>query len=253
MKKTLLYFFTFIFVMFFATKGVQAAWQAATGESGSANMLITASAVYSAALLALFVKFRWAVLSSAWFRTADKSVFFWAAIAAAGTLLPFTWLQEFLPELDESTSETYRSIVHAPLGYIALCLFAPFVEETVFRGAMLRSLLGTKLKPWAAVTISAALFAAAHISPAQMPHAFITGLLLGWMYFRTGSILPGVAFHWANNTIVYAIVALTPQMENMTLSQIFGSDMHVAIALACSLCILCPALFQLHLRMKKSR
>lgn len=251
MKQALLYFFAFIFVMYFTVVGVQAAWQYATGSSQSATMLITASAVYSVLLLALFLWRRWAVLSAAWFRTANKGVLFWAAIAAMGTLLPFTWMQELLPELDDSTAETYRSIAHAPLGYLTLCLFAPFVEETVFRGAILRSLLDTKMKPWAAVAISAVLFAVVHVNVAQMPHAFIVGILLGWMYCRTDSILPGVAFHWVNNTVVYAVIIVAPQLEEMTLQQVFGSDIRVLMAMGCSLCILLPALFQLNRLMRR--
>lgn len=251
MKQALIYFFAFIFVMYFLVVGVQAVWQYATGNGTSATMLITASAVYSVLLLALFLWRGWTVLSPTWFRTANKGIFFWAAIAAVGTLLPFTWLQELLPELDSDTAETYRNIAHAPLGYLTLCLFAPFVEEVVFRGAILRALLNTKLHPWAAISVSAVLFAVVHGNVAQMPHAFIIALLLGWMYRRTGSILPGVAFHWVNNTVVYAIIILAPQVEDMTLRQVFGSNIRVLMAIGCSLCILLPALYQLNRLMKR--
>lgn len=245
MKKASLYFFMFIFIMYFSTVGVQLVWKTVTGVSRSANMLIAASAVYSVLLLVLFLWRGWAVLSPAWFRKSDKAILFWAGIAALGTIVPFTWLQEFLPELDEGTAETYRSIAQAPLGYVTLCLFAPFVEEVVFRGAILRSLLSNKMKPWTAIILSAALFAVVHLNPAQMPHAFIIGLLLGWMYCRTGSILPGVTLHWVNNTVVYALIVLAPQLENMTLIQIFGSNTRIALAVGCSFCILLPALYQI--------
>lgn len=251
MKKALLCFLMFVFVVYFVTIGTVFLWKLITGDSGSVYIAITSSAIYSVILLALFIRKRWAVLSPAWFRAADKSVLFWAGVAAAGTLLPFAWLQEFLPELDESIAETYRAIAHQPLGYMTLCLFAPFVEETVFRGAILRSLLSAKLTPWTAIIFSALLFAIVHVNPAQMPHAFIIGILLGWMYFRTNSILPGVVFHWVNNTIVYATIMLAPQMEDLTLRQVFGSNLHVAMALTFSFCILCPSLFQLQLRMKR--
>jgi len=237
--------------MYFTTAGIQLVWKHVAGTAQSATMFITASATYSVILLVLFLKMRWATMSATWFHTADRSILFWAAVAAAGSLLPFTWLQEFLPELDEGIAKTYRDIAHQPLGYMALCLFAPFVEETVFRGAILRSLLGSKLTAWAAIVVSAILFAIAHVNPSQMPHAFIVGIFLGWMYLRTNSILPGVVFHWVNNTTVYSIIMLAPQMEDLTLRQVFGSNLHVAMALAFSLCIFCPSLFQLHLRMKK--
>ena len=102
-----------------------------------------------------------------------------------------------------------------------------------------------------AIAISALLFALAHGNPAQMPHAFLIGLLLGWIFYRTGSILPCVALHWTNNTVAYVLYNLYPAASSMKLVDIFkGSELHVYLALLFSLFLLGPALFQLHLRMK---
>lgn len=251
MKKALLYFFMFLFVVYFVSVGTLFAWQKATGTDHSIYISITAAAIYSAVLLALFLWQRWAVLSPAWLRTRQWAVLFWAAMASVGTIVPSLALGEFLPELDDSMAETFRGLVKSDFGYLVLCIFAPFVEEVVFRGAILRALRQAMRSPWAAIAVSAVLFAAAHGNLAQMPHAFLMGLLLGWMYVRTDSILPGVVLHWANNTVSYAMLLLFPQYEEMTMRQVFGSDLHVALALLCSLCVLLPALFQLNLRMKK--
>lgn len=252
MKKALLCFFMFLFVMYFVTLGTVLLWKTITGDDDSVYIAIISSAVYSIILLALFLWRRWAVLSPAWLHVADKSVLFWAGIVAVGAFVPSSWVQELLPKIDDSTAATYRALIHEPTGYIMLCLLAPFVEEMVFRGAILRSLLDVRINKWAAIALSAALFAIVHGNIAQMPHAFISGLFLGWMYSRTGSILPGVAFHWVNNTAVYIIMTLMPQLEDMTMKQVFGSDVRVALAILCSLCIIVPALFQLNLRMKRA-
>lgn len=251
MKKAFLCFFMFLFVVYFVTVGTIWLWQIVTNSDDSIYIYITASAIYSIILLVLFVWRRWTVMSPTWFRTADKSILFWAGLVAVGSILPVEWMEEFLPKLDEGTAAMYRNLANIPLGYVALCLFAPFVEEMVFRGAILRSFLGGKLKPWIAIVISSALFAVAHGNFSQMPHAFICGLFLGWMYVRTGSILPGVAFHWANNTICYALLVVAPQLENMTVRQMFGSDLRVALAMLCSFCIMLPALFQLNMTCTK--
>ncbi len=100
------------------------------------------------------------------------------------------------------------------------------------------------------IALSALIFAIVHLNPAQMPHAFLIGLLLGWLYMRTGSIVPGVAYHWANNTAAYVLfhVYHNPQ----SLQDIVGQGMRPALmALLFSLCILLPALFQLHQRMRR--
>jgi membrane protease YdiL (CAAX protease family) len=88
------------------------------------------------------------------------------------------------------------------------------------------------------------------MNPAQMPHAFLIGLLLGWMYYRTDSIVPGVVYHWVNNTAAYIMYNLYPNPD-LTLLDLFGSQRAVMMALGFSFCIFLPALFQLNLRLKK--
>jgi hypothetical protein len=135
-------------------------------------------------------------------------------------------------------------------GYVSIGLLAPFAEELVFRGAILRELLRWSSRPWVAIAISAIFFAAAHMNPAQLPHAFLIGLLLGWMYYRTDSIIPGVVYHWINNSVAYVMYNLYPNPE-MTLTDLFGSERSVLMAVGFSLCLFLPALFQLNMRLEK--
>ena len=82
--------------------------------------------------------------------------------------------------------------------------------------------------------------------------ALLMGLLLGWMYYRTGSILPGVVLHWVNNTVAYAVTILLPASNDMTLSQLFGGNQtSVILSIVFSLFIFLPAIYQLNMRMKR--
>ena len=75
--------------------------------------------------------------------------------------------------------------------------------------------------------------------------------MLGWLYYRTDSVVPGIVLHWVNNSIAYVVYNLYPDPD-MQLIDLFGSQRHVAAAVVFSLFILLPALYQLHLRMKKA-
>jgi membrane protease YdiL (CAAX protease family) len=174
-------------------------------------------------------------------------------VAALGAIIPSAWLQEQMPELPNFAEQEFDTILGTPWGYFVIGLMAPLSEEIVLRGAILKELLKSeKLSVWTAIAISALFFALVHMNPAQMPHAFLIGLLLGWMYYRTGSILPGVAYHWANNSVAYVMYALYPDPD-MKLIDIFkGSEQHVYMALGFSLLILLPALYQLHLWMRRA-
>ena len=70
------------------------------------------------------------------------------------------------------------------------------------------------------------------------------------MYYRTGSILPGVAFHWVNNTVAYVMYNFYPDPD-MKLVELFGNQRNVAAAIIFSLFILLPAIYQLNLRQKR--
>lgn len=54
-----------------------------------------------------------------------------------------------------------------------------------------------------AILISSAAFGLAHFSAEVFPYAFISGVVLGILYFKTGSILCTVIAHFLNNFTVY--------------------------------------------------
>ena len=87
---------------------------------------------------------------------------------------------------------------------------------------------------------------------AQGIGAFLCGLLLGWMYVRTGSIMPGVVFHWVNNSTAVLLYRIMPQAADMQFADFFGGDMkRVALAMLFSLMIFGASLFQLNQRLQK--
>ena len=92
-----------------------------------------------------------------------------------------------------------------------VCLLAPVCEELLFRGALfgwLRRLLPSP----AAIVLTAALFAGAHLLPTLFPVLFVFGLGATWVRERTGSTLNSFAMHATQNTFaVLATYALLSQ------------------------------------------
>ena len=252
MKKAFSYLFIFIGLQLVGGAIITTLWSLIAGNSDkTAAMLITTTGVIGLLTIVIFLWTRYAEVSPTWLRTRPWTVLSWSVIAALGALIPSAWIQEQMPELPNFAEQEFGTIMGTPWGYLVIGLLAPLSEEIVLRGAILKELLKSeKLSTWTAIAISALFFALVHMNPAQMPHAFIIGLLLGWMYYRTGSILPGVAYHWANNSV--ALYALYPDPD-MKLIDIFkGSEQHVYMALGFSLLILLPALYQLHLWMRRA-
>ncbi len=253
MKNAIIYVIIFLGIQAAIGLIAPAAWKLASGSADvTAPMLITTTVVANLITIALFLQTRWAAVSPTWLRSRPWTVLAWSVVAALGLIIPSTWLQEQMPELPNFSEQQMEQLLGSRWGYLAVGLLAPLAEEIVFRGAILRALLHTRWSPLAAIAVSALLFGAAHLNPAQFPHAFVIGMLLGWMYWRTGSILPGVAYHWANNSIAYVVYNLYPDPD-IRLADIFkGSQTHVLLAVGFSLLIVLPALYQLHLHMRRA-
>ena len=263
MKKAILYIFAFLAVNFLAQFLIILVYSIVHG--GLATELppiwnIAMLVLYSLATILLFMKMGWAKWSRSYIRSHPWDVLAWSVVASLGAIVPSLFLQGFIPEwsgwlkeLSDDTNAQLEGLMSVPGGYMVIALLPPVVEEMVFRGAVLKSLL--RWKPghsWAMIALSALFFALIHMNPAQMPHAFLIGLLLGWMYKRTGSIVPGVAYHWANNTAAYAMYHLFYNPQSLT--DIIGPGTRpLLLALLFSLCILVPALIQLNARMKLTK
>lgn len=247
MKNAIIYVLVFLGLQAGTTIIVQQLWKLATGSNAiTATMLAVSMGVFCAVTFAVFVLAKWFEPTRAYLRSRPWAALIWSALAAVGAVIPSTWLQEQMPELPNLMEDVFSMILKDPMGYLAVGLLAPFVEEVVFRGAVLRSLLNSMQSRWWPIVISSLLFALVHGNPVQMPHAFLVGLLLGWLFCRTGSIIPGVVYHWVNNTVAYIAYNVLPHPD-ADLAEMFGGSEHAALlAVGCSLLILIPALFRIN-------
>ena len=253
-KEAIRYLLFFIAIQLIGGTIIQTIWTIITGSvDKTAPMLITTTAVVGVLTIIIFLWARYALVSPSWLRTRPWTVLTWSVVAALGALIPSAWIQEQMPELPNLVENEFDTIMGTPWGYLVIGLLAPLSEEIVLRGAVLRQLLcSSRLSTWGAITLSAVFFALIHMNPAQMPHAFAIGLLLGWMYWRTGSILPGVAYHWANNSVAFVLYAIYPNPDIKLIDVFQGSQLHVYMALFFSMLIFLPALYQLHVWMRRA-
>lgn len=253
MKKAITYTLFFLAIQMVVPFLIRQTLRLFTGSTPvlNAQLLIISATASSVAVLALFLYLHWAEVSRSYVRSRPWVVLFWCALAAVGAVIPSTWLQEQLPELPNLAEQEFDMILQDRWGYFAVGLLAPVCEELVFRGAVLRALLRWTSRHWSAIAISALFFALVHANPAQMPHAFVIGLLLGWFYYRTDSVVPGVVYHWVNNSVAYVFYNLYPDPD-LHLIDILGSQRSVAAAVSFSLFILLPALYQLNLWLRKA-
>ncbi|WP_158538420.1 CPBP family intramembrane glutamic endopeptidase [Falsibacillus pallidus] len=88
------------------------------------------------------------------------------------------------------------------LTFLATSLFVPIYEEFIFRGVIL-TFFQSKYSYLTSSILSSLLFGIAHFySLGVVISAFFAGLLLSYLFKKTGSITPGILFHMVNNAAV---------------------------------------------------
>ena len=105
-----------------------------------------------------------------------------------------------LSEFYDQIMELMKQMTGGPFwsSFLVVAIFAPIFEEWMCRGMVLRGLL-TKMKPVWAIVISALFFAVIHANPWQALNAFLIGLVMGYVYYKTGSLLLTMIIHFVNN------------------------------------------------------
>ena len=141
------------------------------------------------------------------------TVVLFAFLAGAGLNLAYSGLLPLLPipeEIINSYTDASAQYVEPTNALMFKTVFlVPLLEETVFRG-----LIGDRISrfapKWVAIPLASLIFAAMHGDPLWCAFAFISGVVLTWMYFRCKSILPCISFHIAFNAANYLWAKILP-------------------------------------------
>jgi membrane protease YdiL (CAAX protease family) len=107
------------------------------------------------------------------------------------------------------------------LAGIAMVVLAPIVEETVFRGWMLRS-LATRVAPGAAAIITGITFGSLHVWLARYSlgkgfELIFVGMALCYLCLHSGSLVPNIAGHMFLNFCAFFSIVSKPVSVTMYL------------------------------------
>ncbi len=126
----------------------------------------------------------------------------------------------------------FAALAHSPLGWLAVCLVGPVVEELVFREGIQGHMQRQGASPAWAILASGALFSLMHANPAQCLVALPMSIVLSLLYLRTNNVLLCGALHILNNTaamLQYAICA--PQPGETPLTDMVGGATGACISI----------------------
>lgn len=98
-----------------------------------------------------------------------------------------------------------------------LIILAPIIEEIIFRGIILKGFL-MRYSATNAILLSSLIFAVIHLNIVQGINAFIFGLFIGYVYFKSKSIGMTILIHFTINSIGLLSVYLHNTYGNTTVS-----------------------------------
>jgi CAAX protease family protein len=127
-------------------------------------------------------------------------------IIVAGIALLFGVVEpttSLIPMPESIKTEFIKAVSHTGvLTFIYMVIVAPILEELIFRGIILDGLL-KKYSPIMSILISSILFGIVHLSPWSFVTGLIMGIFMGWVYYKSKSLLATIIIHASANFSAY--------------------------------------------------
>lgn len=134
---------------------------------------------------------------------------------AAAMGFNFVYTQFLFPDIEmqagmkEMLDAIPKTLPNQILIFVTVAIAAPVVEEVVFRGMLQRSMT-QYMPPWAAIILSAFIFAIIHMQPEAIGALMALGIAFGVIYHVTKSLKATILLHLVNNA---AALILQPLAE----------------------------------------
>lgn len=135
--------------------------------------------------------------------------------------IPFpSGMEKWMKMQEDEAAETIRALLsRQTLSDLFLNIFfiaglAAVGEELLFRGMAQRLLIKIFKSPWAGIIISAAIFSAMHMQFYGFLPRFALGILLGAIYWYSGSLWVAILAHFIYDTVLIVLAWFYPEMLN---------------------------------------
>lgn len=139
----------------------------------------------------------------------------------------------YIQELANETTERFMTEGSLFSGLIIVAALAAISEELLFRSVIQKAFVKICKNAHVGIIITAIVFSAFHGDFFGFVPRFILGLMLGYMFYLSGSIFPSMLMHFANNgTIVILYYLNTRGFINIDVENFGSTDNVLVIALS---------------------
>ncbi len=139
-----------------------------------------------------------------------KTLLLAVAVIAGGLAFNYVYSEyifkgvEMQKELKAIFAAIPKTLPNNILLFLAVAIFAPLLEEFLFRGLLQNSLM-PMMPAAAAILLSAAIFAGVHMDKMAFAPIFVLGAAFGYLYHVTGSLRVCILMHMINNGAALAV------------------------------------------------
>ncbi|MBQ4063530.1 MAG: CPBP family intramembrane metalloprotease [Bacteroidaceae bacterium] len=196
-----------------------------------ANGMATGILLSSLIMIAHLLVFKYVRINKGFLHEVKRNVLIFSTLFIGSMMVLFNIVAVWLG-LGDYNEEIIETMLTSGAGIISMAIIAPILEELLFRGAIQGFLMHIFKNPWVGIVIASLLFGVIHGNPIQIFYATCIGIGFGWIYYRTGSLLPAIVGHIFNNSLAVASNLLygpdsTEQIINNT-----SADITLAIVAA---------------------
>jgi len=130
-------------------------------------------------------------------------------MATLALLIGIIYPISLLIPISEASRAVFETVFHQPniFTFLAVVIAAPFLEEYIFRGVLLDGLL-KNYSSTLSILLSSLLFGLFHGNPLQIISAFIGGIYIGWIYYKTKNLLYCILIHFIINLVGFLLLRI---------------------------------------------
>lgn len=127
--------------------------------------------------------------------------------------------------------QQFKSIAQDPIVFVLMVVVAaPILEEVFFRGVLLQGFINKGFSSQKAIFITSLIFGVIHANPWQLVGAGVLGIFLGWIYYKTNSLLYPILLHAFNN-LISTIIFYFSNTENIF--DVFNISKYMSLTIGC--------------------
>lgn len=129
-------------------------------------------------------------------------------------------IEKWMKDQEEEATRTLRILLSKRtvkdliLNLVCIAGLAAIGEELLFRGMIQRILSRWFKSPWAGIIIAAFLFSALHVQFYGFLPRFVLGILLGALYWYSGSLWTAILAHFVYDGLLIVLVYFDPKLIN---------------------------------------